>query len=357
MKDLTWALAIAISVAVSVFSGKAFADDTGRDVVDNFLVHVDQLDSIDAATRDEIKSMVREMTADEYSQIEAITSGLARIYPEYDKAILASQSDDAEQARKALGAFGPFLESEDPFLAADSSFFLARILMNLQRHEEAIPILERLSGDLGRYTMHAGAALYFAGVAQANLLENQRAIQSFSGFLDQYPDAPERLRVAAWRQLQTIKAIQEGSLEDVMQRMDYSHRRLQIENTDDATQGQQKNIVTMLQTMIQEEEKKECSNCSGKGNTEKQEESQQQGEKDNKSDKEGKSNQGGSSNNPNGTVKRTFDDGPASPWSRLRERSRDAANNAIKQKLPSRYRNVVEKYYETISGNEVKGEK
>ena len=352
MKVLIRTAAVVLALTVFVFSNGAFADDTERDIVKNFLVHVEQLQSIDATTRDEIKSMVAELTADEYSQIEAITSALARIYPGYEKAILATQSEDVEQANQALETLRPYMGSDDQFLAADSSFFLARMLMNLQRHEEAVPILERLNGDLAGFTLHAGPALYFAGVAQANLLENQRAIQSFASFLEKFPDAPERLRVAAWRQLQMIKAIEEGSLEDVLQRMDYSHRRLQIENTDDATQDQQTKIVTMLQTMIQEEEKKECSQCNGKGNTEKQEESQEQGKKEQKSDKEGKSNTGGSSNNPNGTVKRTFDDGPASPWSRLRERSRDEANNAIKQKLPSRYRSVVEKYYETISGNE-----
>ena len=40
---------------------------------------------------------------------------------------------------------------------------------------------------------------------------------------------------------------------------------------------------------------------------------------------------GGTSNNPNGVVRRTYDDGPASPWSQLRDRTRDAANNAVKQ--------------------------
>jgi hypothetical protein len=205
---------------------------------------------------------------------------------------------------------------------------------------------------LAEYTLHAGAALYFSGVAQANLLENQRAIQSFNSFLDLFPKAPERLRVAAWRQIQMISAIEEGGMEDVLQRMDFSHRRLELEQTNDTTQGQQDKIVTMLQKMIIEQEKKECSNCSSKKNCEGQKEAESPGQKDGQKDGQGKSTAGGASNNPNGVVKRTFDDGPASPWSRLRERSRDAANNAIKQKLPARYRTVVEKYYETISGND-----
>jgi hypothetical protein len=48
---------------------------------------------------------------------------------------------------------------------------------------------------------------------------------------------------------------------------------------------------------------------------------------------------------------RSYDDSPASPWSRLRNRNRDAANNAVKSKLPARYRELVEKYTEAANGN------
>ncbi len=345
---------IALGFLAAPVAGYLYADEPGSrdDVVKSFIAHVDSLDSIDDATRDEIRSLVFDLNDDEYSKIEAVTAGLARIYPRYEEAIRTTQSDDVE---KTIAALQPHADASDPFLAADSSFFLARTLMNDQRHEDAIPILERLNGDLARYTLHAGPALYFAGVAHANLLENQRALQSFASFLEGYPDAPERLRVAAFRQLQMIQTIEEGSMEDVLQRMDYSHRRLEIEKTDEPTQGQQQRIVTMLQKMIVEQEKKECSSGNCKKNCEGEQESETPGSKPGANDGQGKSTAGGASNNPNGVVKRTFDNGPASPWSRLRERSRDAANNAIKQKLPARYRNVVEKYYEVISGNEQDG--
>ncbi len=323
------------------------ADEGGDDVVRNFVAHVEALDNIDQDTKAKIKDVVEQLRADEYSRMEAVTAGLARIYPEYETAIMATQDDDLTEA---INRLTPYVDSDDLFLAADSSFFLARTLMNEQRYEEAIPILERLAGDLGDYSLHAGPAMYFSGVAQANMLENQRAIQSFASFLDGYPDAPERLRVAAWRQIQMIQAISEGGMEDILQRMDFSERRLEIENTDEMTQEEQDRVVSMLAKLIEEAEKKECSSCNSKKNCEGQQESQAQGQGENEG--EGKSNAGGTSSNPNGVVRRSFENGPASPWSRLRERTRDAANNAIKQRLPARYRPVVEKYYETTSGNQ-----
>ena len=339
-------LNLALVWALAIFASTAFADrPSDSDVIDNFLKHVESMDSLSAEQKAAARERVGQLRADEGARVAAITAGLASIYPQYDQAVAASESDDVQLSIKQLR---PHVDSDDLYLASDASFLLARSLMNNGRHEEALPILEKLISELSPYTLHVGPATYFAGVAQANLLENQRAIQSFNTFLESYPKAPERLRVAAWRQIQMIQAIAEGGMEDVYQRMDFSHRRLELEKTGEVTQTQQEKIVSMLAKLIREQEKKECSSCNSKKNCEGQQESQsQQAKKDGK----GKSNTGGTSDNPNGVARKTYHDGPASPWSRLRARSRDAANSAIKEKLPPRYRRVVEKYYEKTSGN------
>lgn len=344
-------LSLATALLLVCLVGTVSADETrsGDDVVKDFVAHVDSLTSIDAETRTAIKALVEELRSDEYARMEAVTAGLAKIYPEYEAALVATQGDDPAEA---ISRLTPYVDSDDRFLAADASFFLARALMNEQQFEEALPVLEKLAGELGGYSLHSGPAVYFSGVAQANLLENQRAITSFSDFLENYEDAPERLRVAAWRQIQAIQAIEEGGMTDVLQRMDFSRRRLEIENTDDVTQDQQDKIVGMLAKLIKEQEKKECSSCNSKKNCEGQQESQAKGKGKGEGEGQGKSNAGGTSNNPNGVVRRTYDDGPASPWSQLRDRTRDAANNAVKEKLPARYKPVVEEYYGKTSGND-----
>lgn len=109
----------------------------------------------------------------------------------------------------------------------------------------------------------------------------------------------------------------------------------------------------MLNKLIKEEEKKEASSSASSS---KKPKPKDQGQKDKqaqkpKSPKPSKSQQGGSSSNPNGqAVVKTYDDSPASPWSRLRDRSRDPANNAVKEKLPARYRDIVERYMEAANG-------
>jgi hypothetical protein len=72
-------------------------------------------------------------------------------------------------------------------------------------------------------------------------------------FLSENPGAPERMRVSAWRQIQQIRSIKEGKLDDVYQRMDYSRRRLAQIETGDQTQEQQDKIIGMLTKMIKED--------------------------------------------------------------------------------------------------------
>ena len=200
-------------------------------------------------------------------------------------------------------------------------------------------------------TLHSGNALYFLAVAQANLLQNKQAIATFSKFIENNPSAPERLRVAAFRQKEMLAAIEDGSLSDVFQRMDFSRRRLENEKTGDVTQDQQDKIVQLLQKLIKEQEKKECSSCCSSTNQQQEGQKPQDGQAQNPG--QGKSNKGGTSNQQDGQAHRTYDNGPPSPWSRLRDRSRDPANQAIKEKLPARYRPAVEKYNESI--NDVEG--
>jgi hypothetical protein len=257
---------------------------------------------------------------------------------------LTSADADGDQA---LSILRPWIESKDVFVAADASFFLARALVNVERYEDALPLLDALSAQSIPVTLHRGAAMYFLGVTHAKLLENQKAVEALSYFLQNYPDAPERLRVSAWRQIQELAAIEEGQLADAHQRMDFSRRKLDQEDSGSTTQGQQDKIVAILAKLIREQEKKECSSCNSKKNC--QGENQNQAKKSGKKDSDsqaGKSQQGGTSNNPNGVAERIYSDGPASPWSKLRDRSRDPAYTAIKDQLPAKYREIVERYTE-----------
>lgn len=247
------------AMAMLVSSSVMAVDSHTEKVVASFVKHVDALDSVDSKQ----KSVIKKSAADEPAP-DVVTDGLIAIYPDYAKAVQSSDDDDINEAVRLLS---PLADADDKYLAADANFYLARALMNNERFEEAMPRLKQLNGAMGEYSVHQGSAQYFVGVAQAGLLKNKEAINSFMQFLQFNPDAPERLRVSAWRQVQELQAIQAGKLTDVSQRMDYSRRRLELTETDESTQEQQDKIVDMLTKLIKEEEKKECSSNCKKGGT------------------------------------------------------------------------------------------
>jgi len=335
-------LAALLGIAMISNSRTVRAEDDP--VIQSFAAHVADLE-VDSQAKERALEMVQSAAADPRTRPESIALGLAILYPDYAAAVESSHQQDAATA---VATLTPFTESDDPFVAADATFVLTRLLMNDERFDEALARLSRLTGPLGEYTTQAGAAHYFAGVAHAGLLDREQAIAELSEFIENYPDAPQRLRDAALRQLEEISAVDAGGLVDVRDHMEFSRRRLQQSQTGQTTQEQQHEIIQMLAKMIRDEEKKECSNSSGKNQQQQQEsEAQSQSQQAKNQAQNGK---GGASKNPNGEARRTFDDGPASPWSRLRDRSRDGANTALKDKLPARYRSVVEKYYESASG-------
>lgn len=319
-------------------------------LAERFLQQVKAGGKLDAA---QIANLEKELASSDASAVEAaVTSALSRLYPDYEAAVRASDDDDLQKARQLLGGL---TGSEDRFLAADASFYLARTLMNHERFEEAKQLLDALNGPLVDYSTHRTITQYYQGLAQAGLLQNDEAIKSFMEFLQFNADAPERLRVSAWRQVQQIQAIKKGQMDDIYQRMDFSRRRLEITEPGERTQEEQDNIVKMLKKLITEQEKKEASSSKGKSKSESESQQQQQ-QAQNQPKDQSESQSGGNSSNPNGKfVEKSYDTGNASPWSRLRDRSRDPANTAIKDKLPARYREIVERYYDAVNGNEAGG--
>lgn len=283
----------------------------------------------------------------------AISRALAEVHPEYARAVAAADGGDLKTAVELLEPFAAGQEKK--WLAADATWYLARTLMNSERFEDAVPRLEQLTGNMSENSAHLAEANYYIAACHAGMLQTDLAVHAFSAFLEQFPEASERLRVSAWRQLQELQESADPAMTAVTTRMEYSRRRLDISESGGQTQTEQDRIVKLLAEMIQEQQKKECSSgsCSKSGT---KPQPQQQAQKQGAPQKPSQSNKGGMSNVANGeAVEKSFDNGDASPWSRLRDRSRDAANSAIKEKLPVRYREIVERYNDAVSGNSSAG--
>ena len=315
---------------------------TPVETINRFLGSLEKNAGLNAELKKEIVASVTQLRDDPFSTDAAITEGLALMYPEFTRALELVGNDETV---KAIEAFEKLSKHEDPFLAAEAKYFVARAHVYDENYEEALPVLQEFEKSFAADSVQNGNALYLKGIALANTLKNKEAIAALTRFMNDYPNASERMRVGAWRQLQMVSAIKKDSLGDIFQRMEFSRRRLTLERTDQQTKIEQDNIVKMLNTMIKKAEDQEKK---GQCNSQKPGEQQKPSEGSGKKDGKGKSNNGQGSKNPDGFAKRTFGNGDASDWSKLRDRERDPAFNALKEKFPARYKELVEQYYKSF---------
>lgn len=314
-------------------------------VVKQFLDSARSASDLDAARVEAAAKAIELAQQDGVELSAALTEGLAALYPEYQQALVLLAE---EKFTPAIEALEKLSASSDRYLAADASFFAARGYIAQERYEEALPRLEAIAAAEGPGSLQSGNATFFLAVAQAGLLQRKDAIQTFEKFLASYPQAPERMRVGAFRQLEQLKYIEDGALTDVFHRMEFSRRRLGLGNTDDITRGEQDKIVDMLSKLIKEAEEREC-NCRGGGGGKSGGENQGGGQGGGgKPDGTGKNGQGGNDQTTDETVRRVYRQGPQSPWSKLRDKDRDPAFSAIKEKFPARYLELVEQYYKSF---------
>jgi tetratricopeptide (TPR) repeat protein len=343
------ALAIFAAVVGWLTSAPAFAEPVDvNQVLDRFLAAAQANETATADQKKVVADLIEQLRLVPEDRAVAVTEALRVLYPEYKDALNALGE---ENLGAAIVGLAKVRESADPFLAADSTYYLARAYVLDERFEDVIPLLDDLQTKWADKTVQGAEILFLRGVAEVALLKHQEAQATLTRFLSEYPDAPERMRVGAFRQLEQLKLFAEGTLSDVQLRMDFSRRKLSLEDTGQETRTQQDKIVELLAKLIKDAEEREC-NCKGGGSGSGQKQGKP-GEAEGQAQAEGQGGQGGNSGGGSkGTdsdrVKRLHRGGPQSPWSHLRDKDRDPVYSAIKEKFPARYEQLIEQYYKSF---------
>ncbi|MFN0019342.1 MAG: tetratricopeptide repeat protein [Pirellulaceae bacterium] len=318
-------------------------------VLDGFLAAVKENKEFKAEQVQKATEIFSALRADADGKSIAITEALRELYPDFKDALTTLGEENIQDAITKLGKLR---DAKDPYLAADAAYFLARALLLDERFEDALPLLEDATGKYADKTARGGESLFLRGVAFGQLIQRKEAMDCLKKFLELYPDAPERMRVGAFRQLEALKLYEDGTLTDVQFRMEFSRRKLSLEDAGQATREQQKKIIDILAKLIKEAEDKEC-NCKGGGKPKPGSKPGKGSEGESQAKGEGQGQQGtsggGSKGTDSDTVKRLHRGGPTSPWSQLRDRERDPVFNAIKEKYPARYQQLIEQYYKSFS--------
>jgi tetratricopeptide (TPR) repeat protein len=336
---------LALAFLVCMPAAPSLAADTNQ-VLDAFTAAVEK----SSATGDQkriVAELVKQLRQTPEDRAAAITESLRVLYPDYKEALTALGNDNLGAAIVGLTKLR---DASDPFLAADATFYLGRAYLLDERFEDSLPLLADLEGKWADKTATGAEVLFLRGVAEVALLRHKEATATLEKFLTTYPEAPERMRVGAFRQLEQLKLFQEGTLSDVHLRMEFSRRKLSLEDTGTETRQQQDKIIEILAKLIKEAEERECA-CKGGGKGQGQKPGSKPGEGDGQAQGQGSqagNSGGGSKGIDSDTVKRLHRGGPQSPWSQLRDKDRDPVYSAIKEKFPARYQQLIEQYYKSF---------
>ena len=330
--------------------GSSFGQEVDEDAVfQRFLAGFMTNESLDANRRQAAVEAIAESKKNDATVGVTMALAMQALYPELGEAIANANEGDGHEGLRQLYKL---CRSKDRFLAAEANYVLGRTLFSQERYEECLPFLDQLRGDFAQNTVRGGDVLYYKGVAHANSLDQQTGIALLAQFLEEYPDASDRLRLSAQATLDGITGVLDGSVEDIADHMDFSHRRLSFEDSGEQTQVVQQKIVAMLDEIIkqaeeQQQQQQQQQQGGGQGQGQQQQQQQQQGA--------GEGQQPGGNAAAQNDPKKVRDlrGASKSAWDDLRERDRENdALSGLKSKYPPLYRELVEQYFKDLQEGE-----
>jgi len=295
----------------------------------------------------EVRNQIADFKNREKIETGALTSFLRELYPNFGEALRVA-GDDPEKGIEALELIS---KNKDPFLAAEGSYYLSRVLLSEGLFEKALPHLSNVRNEWSGHSLRGGESLYYEGVCYSNMLQRTAASDALNEFIENYPNSSSRLIGAAKDLIASLERVHRGSIDDVAGHMEFSRRKLDLTELGEGTQVAQSKIVEMLDELIEMAEEQEKPPSPNPNSSE----SQAQGQGGNPSSKPGNGKNNNKQGNPNAQkaprVVRRVRGAAESAWDDLRKRDRGTdALGALKSKYPARYRLLVDQYYRSVQG-------
>jgi tetratricopeptide (TPR) repeat protein len=319
------------------------ADDAS--VRKGFAAHVAASDLYTAEQKQQIVQLAELVANSPEDAGSMVSAGLMVLYPKFESAVTDIASDNLDRAVTALKTM---VDSKDEYLAANAKYYLARAYAIDERYEKALPLLETLMKTGADKTQHRGEATFLRGVCEVETLQRKAALKTLKSFVEKFPNSSERLLIGAMHMIDELAFMEDGTMADVQDRMDYSRRRLDIAESGKRTQDEQNRIIKILDKLIEEAEKKEQQGQGGGSGS-----GSGQGQGGNPS---GNGIPGGPADQSTapvgqarmGALHRGASGNAEESWGEARDREREEVLNAIKARYPDRYREMIEQYYRSL---------
>ncbi|MEZ5327336.1 MAG: hypothetical protein R3F19_19985 [Verrucomicrobiales bacterium] len=274
---------------------------------------------------------------------QMVSTALRRLYPDLDTAIL--EADAGKSIEKLIA----LTETGDPFLSAEAHYAIGRRLFADQKHEQALPLFQKVANELASHSMRAGESTYYLGVCQEQMLLKKDALGTFETMIAFFGDeVSNRLRDDAVTRIAQLQQDVDGSLGDVANHMGFSERKLALTDTGERTIEVQDHIVAMLDGLIEQAENgPPCDgSCAGQGSGN----SPGQGSGSGMGNSNGEQGNGQAQAPP--TAAKRILGAARSGWDDMREKARDTEALAGKDAdFPARYKKLLKQYFEDL-GNE-----
>lgn len=323
-----WVMAAAVPAWASV------DDETLR----AFLKHVEESPSFAA----EGKRFVAKMWADrdaEDSQEMFIVEALAVLSEPFRNGLDAYDDEEYVKALESLTALG---SDPDPYLSANASVMAIKALVELERLEEALERVTALGeSPMDLYTTMAPELAYLKGYLELRVLEYEKAAASLQALLAEFPEGAQRLRVSAKQMLAELARREPEKLGDVSDLMSYAARRLDHSETGDPVQERQRRAVELLEKLIEEAEQNEQSGGGGSGS------GSGSGQKAPQSPMQDSTLPSGGG--PPTSLRSARKIQPGEVWGSMPPAERERILQTLRDSFPSRYRQLVEQYYEELA--------
>jgi hypothetical protein len=273
-----------------------------------------------------------------------VPDALAVLYPVYREAL---QAFDEQRPADVARLLEPLRSHDDPFLAANADYFTIRALVTLGRYEHVEAALASLDTRTDHYAAHTPYAphLWFIkAFCEARNLRFEQAARSLEALNAQFGDMPEPVRVGAAQLLLEIQRREQGTLGEVATIMDYVADRLQVADNADDVRRRQQQVIALLDRLIEQQQQQE-QQCGG--GAQRPGQSQKPPQRAQQDPKQESDAPGGAAQVGDLHAAPRADPGEA--WGKLPPAEREKILQSIRERFPSRYRELVEQYYRALA--------
>ncbi len=275
-----------------------------------------------------------------------VPDALAVLYPTFRRALDAFDASRPEVVSELLT---PLMASDDPFLRATAGYYLARARIDQGRLEEAEVLLTELTApaaEIEQFTPYAAHVWFLRGFCEASNLRYEPAAKSLAVVAAEFGDAPESVANGAKQLALELERREQGNLAEVSSLLSYAFARLHVADATPRVRERQDQAVALLDKLIKEAEDREKSQCGGGGS------GGGQGQKSpGTTPPKGGADQSSAPEGAGriGDLHSVDKANPGEMWGKMPPAEREKILQSLRDRFPSRYRQLVEQYYRSLA--------